>query len=479
MAQFQAYNVILVSADEGIKNVQAGDMTIGYEFYGQYPSYRGTFLSCIENLEIYLDGERVPDDTVYFHINGKQALLSQLKDLYLEYWYVLDKARYFVLKEGGLEGDEHEITIKMRHRIPYTGYHGDYLILDSVDTKVLKMGGNPNPEPKQIPPMTTKVNMADSEAKLCLTLYAMSTEFIHGIMTIEDCLKRGREMGYTGVELVASQFIPEYPHPSKEWMDEFVALLKKYDMRPVCYSAYIDMGTHSDRDLTEEEIIQSTINDMMYAKYMGFDLVRTQHAISPAIYKKMLPYAKKIGIVLAIEMHAPHTPEVDVWKEYLQIMDESEGWLGVVPDFSIFAETPHVLNRVQAVDDFGCRPEMVEEICARHKACEPEEVLMADEKYTDGERFFIQDAYHTYGPAHLEWVDLLMKNTVYIHAKFWVLDEDEFDYTTPCDKLLPLIKASGFNGYIATEYEGHHYTTEIDTCQQLTRYANMLKRYWK
>ena len=137
--------------------------------------------------------------------------------------------------------------------------------------------------------------MRKHDIELCLTLYALSGEYINGRMTLEDCLKRGREMGYTGVELVASQMVPEYPHPSKEWMDEFVALLKKYEMHPVCYSAYIDMGTHSDRDLTEDEIIQSTLDDMMYAKYMGFDLVRTQHAISPAIYKKMLPYAKKIG----------------------------------------------------------------------------------------------------------------------------------------------------------------------------------------
>ena len=139
MAQFQAYNKLLISAAEGICNVKAGDMTIGYEFYGQYPSYRGTFLSWIEGLEIYVDGERVPDNTVYFHVNGKQCLLSQLKDLYLEYWFILDKARYMIIKEGGMSAGEHEVTIKMKHRIPYTGYFGNYLVLDGSDTKVLQV----------------------------------------------------------------------------------------------------------------------------------------------------------------------------------------------------------------------------------------------------------------------------------------------------------------------------------------------------
>ena len=130
---------LLISAAEGITNVQTGNMTIGYEFYGQYPSYRGTFLSCIESLEIYVDGEKVPENTVYFNVNGKQCLLSQLKDLYLEYWFILDKARYFILKEGGLPQCEHEVTIKMKHRIPYTGYSGSYLVLDGSDTKVLQV----------------------------------------------------------------------------------------------------------------------------------------------------------------------------------------------------------------------------------------------------------------------------------------------------------------------------------------------------
>ncbi len=81
----------------------------------------------------------MPENTVYFNVNGKQCLLSQFKDLYLEYWFILDKARYFILKEGGLPQGEHEVTIKMKHRIPYTGYSGSYLVLDGSDTKVLQV----------------------------------------------------------------------------------------------------------------------------------------------------------------------------------------------------------------------------------------------------------------------------------------------------------------------------------------------------
>lgn len=139
MAQFQAYNKLLISAAEGIANHKAGDAVLGYEFYCQYPSYRGTYLSCIEEMHVYVDGEMVPDDKIYFHINGKQCLLSQFKDLYLEYWFILDKAKLLILKDGGLKPGEHEVKVTMRHKIPYTGYFGNYLVLDGSDTKILKL----------------------------------------------------------------------------------------------------------------------------------------------------------------------------------------------------------------------------------------------------------------------------------------------------------------------------------------------------
>ena len=113
-------------------------------------------------------------------------------------------------------------------------------------------------------------------------------------------------MGFKAIELVAAQMIPEYPYPGKEWIAEFRNLVEKYDLEPLCYSAYIDMGIYSNRDLTEEEIFNFILNNMIYAKEMGFKFVRTQHAISPKIFKMMKPYCEEIGVKLAIEMHEPH-----------------------------------------------------------------------------------------------------------------------------------------------------------------------------
>lgn len=139
MAQFQEYNKLLVSKSEGIENIRSGERIIGYRFYGQYPSYRGTYLSCIEELHIFVDGQQICDRDIFFEVNGKQMLLSQLKDLYLEYWFILDKASYIIAADGGIAPGEHRIKVSMKHRIPYTGYFGTYLSLLSEDEKVLTL----------------------------------------------------------------------------------------------------------------------------------------------------------------------------------------------------------------------------------------------------------------------------------------------------------------------------------------------------
>ncbi len=309
------------------------------------------------------------------------------------------------------------------------------------------------------------------DIELCLTLYAMSAEFFTGRLDLEGCLQKASELGYTGIEMVAAMTVPGYPYPTDKWIEHFNDLMKKYNLTPVCYSAYIDMGTCPDRDMTDGEIFEITLNDMMLAKKMHFQLVRTQHAIGAENFRRMIPYCKALNMPLTIEMHHPHNPELEEWKELLAVMAESDGWLGVVPDFSIFAEHPHKLHLQQAVEDFGCRPEMVDEIVARHGANEPKQTLLADPKYNDGEKFFIGDIYATYGPAHLEWLDILLPYTKYIHGKFWYMEEDCVDRVIPVDKLLPKIKAAGYKGYIASEYEGHHFDCDVDSCAQLMRWV--------
>ena len=133
---FVAYNEILI-CQKPIRNVVVAGTTVGYEFQIKYPSYRGCFLSCIEDLRFEIDSQPLDNTFVYFGLNGKQFTMDELPDLFREYWYVRTPATIRVMQPGGLEPGEHTLRVIMRHRVPYTGYFGQYLTLDSDRTEKL------------------------------------------------------------------------------------------------------------------------------------------------------------------------------------------------------------------------------------------------------------------------------------------------------------------------------------------------------
>lgn len=135
---FQAYNHMLI-VDEPIKNVKLGEVVVGYEFKLQYPSYRGTFLSCIEELAFKVDGQDIEKKDITFMLNGKQFLIDELAECFKEYWFVLDYATVRVMKTGGLSEGEHEVRVYIKHKIPYTGYFGQYMVMDADETKRLSV----------------------------------------------------------------------------------------------------------------------------------------------------------------------------------------------------------------------------------------------------------------------------------------------------------------------------------------------------
>ncbi|HHV11514.1 MAG TPA: hypothetical protein GXX75_14680 [Clostridiales bacterium] len=139
MAGFQAFADYII-CEKPIENVVVNGQAVGYEFEIKYPSYRGTYVSCIEKLEIAVDGREIDPKDLRFCLNHKEFLFAQIPELYSEYWFIHDNAVIRVFQEDGLAKDrDHEVSVRIVHRIPYTGYFGDYLVLDSANTKKLQV----------------------------------------------------------------------------------------------------------------------------------------------------------------------------------------------------------------------------------------------------------------------------------------------------------------------------------------------------
>lgn len=316
-----------------------------------------------------------------------------------------------------------------------------------------------------------------NDIKIGVSIYSFSYFYDLNLLDLEDLLRTSHEMGYEGIEIVAAQMAPEYPNVSDEWIAHFKELLAKYQLKLVCWSAYIDMGIYPGRDLTDEEIIEHTRRDMIIAKKAGADLVRTQHAIKPKNLKAMLPFCKQLDMKLGIEMHAPHHPDVPVWKEYLKIMaePETEGYLCVVPDFSIFQFAPHKQMIENYLSD-GFRKDKLDNVIEYNMKNMTVKEIVATDDYTDYEKIVIADIVdHYQSPAKLGDFKRLIPYTPYIHGKFHYLNEDCNNPCIPYEKIIPMVKELGFKGFIASEYEGWDEAAIV----QLERYITLLTRLLK
>lgn len=138
MADFTAFNAYMVS-DDNLKRFEAKGIKLGYEFYVKYPTYRGAYLCNILDLEIQVDDTLIPQENMRFGVNGKWFLMSEISEANKEYWFTGSKAAIRILDDGMLEPGTHKVYMKMIHKIPYTGYFGNYLHITSECTKMLNI----------------------------------------------------------------------------------------------------------------------------------------------------------------------------------------------------------------------------------------------------------------------------------------------------------------------------------------------------
>lgn len=129
-----------VIEDESFKNIYINGEKIGFEFDIRLGYYRGHFLSCIDLLELSIDSKQIPIDQIKFCVNEKEFELYQLKELYSEFWSLLEPATIKVFNGSGLENKEYNVDFSLMLRVPYMSLGPNkYMPLDSGEQKVIKI----------------------------------------------------------------------------------------------------------------------------------------------------------------------------------------------------------------------------------------------------------------------------------------------------------------------------------------------------
>lgn len=91
----------------------------GFEIAARLPYYRGISLSMLEEIEVSVDGEALPQEDILITVNGKTFDLEQRENELEERWEMADDAILTIKKAGGFASGEHTVGLKMILRIGY------------------------------------------------------------------------------------------------------------------------------------------------------------------------------------------------------------------------------------------------------------------------------------------------------------------------------------------------------------------------
>lgn len=323
-----------------------------------------------------------------------------------------------------------------------------------------------------------------AKIKLGLTLYSLTKEQINFGWTTEDCLKVAKELGVTGVELVASQtFGRHYPWPTDQELYDTANLIAKYGLEIASYSGQADRGKRSDLlDLSEDDMFAYALNDIKNAYKIGAKAQRQQNNMYPNAFKKLAPWAEKYDVKVGIEMHSPMTPREFNSEAFNKAIEEADSpYIGWCPDFGMFG--PPLLGAPPKPKDpkeaseferlmrgrrlrIPSRAGMPEEVCQYFEDNgdkSVEEVESGLEKFnlTKFQRDTLYVMMHTPDLAGSTrdtiWEDfekMIVPRSVHCHGKFTSIGEDGDDVNIHTSRVLEILNRSDYEGYISIEYEG-------------------------
>ena len=314
-----------------------------------------------------------------------------------------------------------------------------------------------------------------------VSLYSYQEEFFLRKMTLEDCIAASAKMGALGIESIAEQMMPGFPHLSDAFYAQWHDWMQQYGTTPTCHDMFLDIKQFKGRLMTDDEMIASVIRDINHANRLGCTVIRVIVNTPPEIMAKAAPYAEQYNVRLGLEIHAPFNFEHEWIQRHLDTVYKVDSpYLGIVPDMGIFEKRfPRV--RSNRYIRRGAHPHIVQyisEVYARHEGFDR---LLEDVKKMGANELDLAMANDIQHMTYVNPRRLLdyMPIIFHIHAKFNEMLEDYTEYSIPYEDVIPVLIEGGYSGYLSSEYEGNRHIQdafEVDSVEQVRRQQVMLSR---
>lgn len=316
--------------------------------------------------------------------------------------------------------------------------------------------------------------------KLGVSLFSYSGEYYRKLYSLDELLLKAREAGAEGIEIVAAQMVKGFPYPSREWLSDFRNKCEKLALEPFCYSAHLDSGLRSDRFLSDDEKVESTVNDLRSAAMMGAQVVRTQFSFSPELLYKIEPWTKRYGVRLGIEIHPPHRLDTPLWLEFEKVFrDLDTPYIGMVLDTGIYQEYPYA-GWIDVYARHGVKRTAIDYMLselAKGTGVEAVSACLAAQGENEYAMEMAKEMFSLYRPYREDELRELIRYVTHFHTKFYHMENGE-EKTIPYSRILKIAQDAGYTGYLMSEYEGHYCydCEEYPATEQVRQHIDMEKR---
>jgi sugar phosphate isomerase/epimerase len=333
----------------------------------------------------------------------------------------------------------------------------------------------------------------DHDIKLGVSLYSYQDNYYFKKHDLEGCIAAVAGSGAEGFEIFPESMIPEWPYISDRFIDWFNGIKIRYNLECVCVDHFSDTRMWKNRNLTDDELFERSVLYIKAAAKLGASAIRLlheehlgsvnffnrdYHLVNAEIAERLLPVCAEYNVMMALECHAPTTIDDPCHEPYLEAAERlGLPFVGLQADFSSYeycvssadigmytrrggtAELLNFFRDSQREAYFNGRPFIYDDIEPTIEKMKPNEV----------DRQFL--AFHTRRrssmPASYDVLRDYASKLVYIHGKFYDIDEtgqvDNIDYP----KVMQALVDGGYKGYICSEFEGNRRMNDAGWCDEV------------
>jgi hypothetical protein len=300
-------------------------------------------------------------------------------------------------------------------------------------------------------------------------------------MTLRDCLEEMSDIGAYGVEYMTQAMPGEYPNVSNKFVDEWWKMMDKFGTVPDALTCFVD-SCRRLKPMTIEENVAFLERDFIIAKKLGL----THARIGPPawVIEHAIPVAEKHGIWMGWEIHSPMALKSEVIDWIYKQAEKHPNVIGFNPDMGIFQKYPRPFDRELKIRAGTLTRETAMFIEGEYRKGEDKAEVASKVKGMNpkpGDTAYV-DAVYRAGANCQNPKDLipLLPYSKHIHGKCHEMTKgDEFrDTEIIYEEVLPILMEHGYDGYIATEFEGQRIggVEEVDEIEEVRRHHVMMKR---